>query len=74
MMFCLDALGRSHLGIDGADAKVSSQIPHDGVIGQLCHGDPQLLSHVALRLADLHAPGHLHACHQVSGGAHPAHA
>ena len=65
---------RELLHRDAAEAEVAAHVVHGDRVGEVGDGAAELVRHVGLGLLEAHAPGHLHAGHQISGGPHPAHA
>jgi len=74
MEFGFDSFGTTWSRIDQAQIQVFPAFRHNKWVAQLNERDVQFFGHVLFCFLDSHASGHLHARHQISGGAHPAHA
>ena len=57
-----------------SDLKLVSDFAHDHRIRQLGNRYLEPFGNIGLGLLNLHAPGHLYASHQISGGSHSTHA
>ncbi len=62
------------LHLDAAEAEVAADVVHRHRVAEVEHRAAELVGDVLFGLRKTHAPGHLHAGHQISGGPHPAHA